>query len=308
MIAFGIVVIVLALNGQSTVKSELKNQQITGTPDMTPSAIKAEADKAGLENVDLPTCSVAGEAIDNGTKARCFAQYMNVHALEATGGVRVLADGSVPGEAGHAEVGAVAGRRHEQHRVGGHRPEDEPAGAERRTEHLGDGDGARDRVEHELHGDEPGAVQPRRRDRAPAFRRRRSSCSRSQRCARRRRRMRLSPHQQSLDRHRARQRCAFARSMFISSTIGSGRSRNSCAHGHADDLRVERRATSCSMYQRVELEALRPRDRVAAVHLRPARDAGLHREAALVRLACSSRPARRCRPAGRRGSSRRARR
>jgi Tfp pilus assembly major pilin PilA len=86
MIAFGIVVIVLAINGQHTVKSELKNQQITGTPDMTPTAIKAEADKAGLKDVDLPTCSVAGEAIDNGSNARCFAQYMNVHALEATGG------------------------------------------------------------------------------------------------------------------------------------------------------------------------------------------------------------------------------
>jgi len=86
MIAFGIAVIALAINGQHTVKSELKDQQITGTPDMTPSAIKAEADKAGLKNVDLPTCSVAGEAIDTGTKARCFAQYMNVHALEATGG------------------------------------------------------------------------------------------------------------------------------------------------------------------------------------------------------------------------------
>jgi len=86
MIAFGIAVIVLAINGQNTVKSELKNQQITGTPDMTPTAIKAEADKAGLKNVDLPTCSVAGEAIDDGTKARCFAQYMNVHALEASGG------------------------------------------------------------------------------------------------------------------------------------------------------------------------------------------------------------------------------
>ena len=86
LIAFGIVVIVLAINGQHTVKNELKNQQITGTPDMTPTAIKAEADKAGLENVDLPTCDVAGEAINSGTKARCFAQYMNVHALEATGG------------------------------------------------------------------------------------------------------------------------------------------------------------------------------------------------------------------------------
>jgi hypothetical protein len=86
MLAFGIAVIVLAINGHSTVQNELKNQQITGTPDMTPTAIKAEADKAGLKNVDLPTCSVAGKAIDNGTKARCFAQYMNVHALEATGG------------------------------------------------------------------------------------------------------------------------------------------------------------------------------------------------------------------------------
>ena len=86
MIAFGIVVIVLAINGQHTVQDELKNQQITGTPDMTPTAIKAEADKAGLKDVDLPTCSVAGETIDNGSNARCFAQYMNVHALEATGG------------------------------------------------------------------------------------------------------------------------------------------------------------------------------------------------------------------------------
>ena len=86
LIAFGIAVIVLAINGHNTVQNELKNQQITGTPDMTPTAIKAEADKAGLQNVDLPTCSVAGEAIDDGTKARCFAQYMNVHALEATGG------------------------------------------------------------------------------------------------------------------------------------------------------------------------------------------------------------------------------
>src|SRR5215213_11240901 len=86
LIAFGIVVIVLDSNGHNTVQDELKNQQITGTPDMTPTAIKAEADKAGLKDVDLPTCSVAGEAIDNGSNARCFAQYMNVHALEATGG------------------------------------------------------------------------------------------------------------------------------------------------------------------------------------------------------------------------------
>ena len=86
LIAFGIVVIVLAINGRNTVHDELKAQQITGTPDMTPSAIKAEGAKSGLKNVTYPSCDVAGEAIDTGPEARCFAQYMNIHALEATGG------------------------------------------------------------------------------------------------------------------------------------------------------------------------------------------------------------------------------
>ena len=53
---------------------------------MTPSAIKSEAAKAGLKNVDLPTCSVAGETIDTGDEAKCFASYMRIHTLEATGG------------------------------------------------------------------------------------------------------------------------------------------------------------------------------------------------------------------------------
>jgi hypothetical protein len=86
LIAFGVVVIVLAINGRNTVHDELKQQQITGTPDMTPAAIKAEGAKAGLKNVAYPTCDVAGEPIDTGSEARCFAQYMNIHALEATGG------------------------------------------------------------------------------------------------------------------------------------------------------------------------------------------------------------------------------
>jgi hypothetical protein len=86
LIAFGIVVIVLAINGRNTVHDELMQQQITGTPDMTPAAIKAEGAKAGLQNVTYPTCSVAGETVDTGSEARCFSQYMNIHALEATGG------------------------------------------------------------------------------------------------------------------------------------------------------------------------------------------------------------------------------
>jgi hypothetical protein len=86
LMIFGIVVIVLAINGHNTVTTELKQQNITGTPDMTPSAIKAEGEKAGLKNVSYPTCTVAGQSVDTGTEARCFAQYMNIHALEATGG------------------------------------------------------------------------------------------------------------------------------------------------------------------------------------------------------------------------------
>ena len=86
LIAFGIVVIVLAINGHNTVTTELKQQKITGTPDMSPTAIKAEGTKAGLKNVSYPTCTVAGQAIDTGARARCFAQYMNIHALLATGG------------------------------------------------------------------------------------------------------------------------------------------------------------------------------------------------------------------------------
>jgi hypothetical protein len=86
LIAFGIVVIVLAAQGHNTVTTELKQQQITGTPDMTPSAITTEVNKAGLKNVSIPSCDVAGKAITSGSDARCFAQYMNIHALLATGG------------------------------------------------------------------------------------------------------------------------------------------------------------------------------------------------------------------------------
>lgn len=86
LIVFGVVAIVMGANGRSTVGNELKQQQIVGTPDMTPTAIRAEAQKAGLTNVSFPTKSVAGKAITNGALAREFAGYMRIHALEATGG------------------------------------------------------------------------------------------------------------------------------------------------------------------------------------------------------------------------------
>jgi F0F1-type ATP synthase membrane subunit c/vacuolar-type H+-ATPase subunit K len=88
LIAFGVTAVVMGINGRSTVQDNLKLEQITGTPDMTPSAIAAEAKKAGLPaSIKLPTKSVAGQAIDTGARARVFAQYMRIHTLEATGGV-----------------------------------------------------------------------------------------------------------------------------------------------------------------------------------------------------------------------------
>ena len=47
LIAFGIVTIVLAIYGHNTVKTELERQKITGTPDMSPSAIKEEPRRPG---------------------------------------------------------------------------------------------------------------------------------------------------------------------------------------------------------------------------------------------------------------------
>jgi hypothetical protein len=89
LIAFGAGAIVIGVQGGNTVKNSLKLEQITGSPDMTPVAIKAEAAKAGLDvsSIDFPTKSVAGLAINNGDRARTFAQYMRIHTLEATGGV-----------------------------------------------------------------------------------------------------------------------------------------------------------------------------------------------------------------------------
>jgi hypothetical protein len=86
LVAFGVAAIVMSVNGRSTVGSNLKQQQIVGSGDMTPAGITAEAQKAGLKNVSIPTCSVANTAVTNGATARCFAQYMQIHALEATGG------------------------------------------------------------------------------------------------------------------------------------------------------------------------------------------------------------------------------
>jgi hypothetical protein len=87
LVAFGATSIVAGLNGRDTVRSNLGKELVVGTPDMTPKAIAAEAKAAGLKNVDIPSKSVAGHTINTGSEARAFAQYMRIHALEASGGL-----------------------------------------------------------------------------------------------------------------------------------------------------------------------------------------------------------------------------
>src|SRR5262249_46650540 len=105
LIAFGIVAIVLGFNGRSTVNSSLKQEQITGTPDMTPAAIAPEVKAAQTAQnqlmaklhaagvkitpspIQTPDCSVANEQVTNGSEARCFAKYMRIHTFGATSGL-----------------------------------------------------------------------------------------------------------------------------------------------------------------------------------------------------------------------------
>jgi hypothetical protein len=86
LIAFGIGALIMSLNARSTVQDELSRENIVGSEDMSPSGIQPGIDEAGLD-VSAPDCDVADEPIDSGDEARCFSQYMRIHALESSGGL-----------------------------------------------------------------------------------------------------------------------------------------------------------------------------------------------------------------------------
>lgn len=88
LVGFGIAAIILGTNGLNEVSKGLKQQHITGTPNMSPSVEASLASKAGLNpaTLEMPTCKVVGKAVTNGSNARCFAEYMRIDALMATGG------------------------------------------------------------------------------------------------------------------------------------------------------------------------------------------------------------------------------
>ena len=86
LVGFGIASIIKGLDGRATVNDSLKQERITGEPFMSPEAIVARGKSLGFTDFDAPDCSVAGKPISDGAAARCFAQYMRIDALVATGG------------------------------------------------------------------------------------------------------------------------------------------------------------------------------------------------------------------------------
>lgn len=88
LIAFGIGSIVVGANGRTEVRNDVKRELIVGSPDMTPAGITAEAKKAHLNvnDLNIPSTSVANLPINSGDRAKAFAGYMRIHTLEATGG------------------------------------------------------------------------------------------------------------------------------------------------------------------------------------------------------------------------------
>jgi hypothetical protein len=86
LMIFGATAVVQGLDGRSTVRDALQQEHIVGLPQMTPTMAAANARNAGLRDVALPECSVAGKPIDDGATARCFAEYMRIDALTATRG------------------------------------------------------------------------------------------------------------------------------------------------------------------------------------------------------------------------------
>lgn len=88
LIVFGSFAIALGFQGRDEVRTSLAREGIVGSPDMNPKAIAAEVKSAGLKgDLHLPTCNVADKPVNTGERAKCFAAYMRIHALEATGGL-----------------------------------------------------------------------------------------------------------------------------------------------------------------------------------------------------------------------------
>jgi hypothetical protein len=112
LIVLGLALIVVGVVGRGYVQDQLAQEKIVGSDDMTPELTEAAVQEAGLQGVSIPSCSVAGEEVDTGKEAKCFADYMRIHTLESTGGLTyaqmpqfATADGKGTNDPAQAEKG-----------------------------------------------------------------------------------------------------------------------------------------------------------------------------------------------------------
>jgi len=80
LIAFGVVAILMGMNGRSEVRDSLARENIVGTPDST----------------------IPGQKVDTGAEAKAFADVMRAHTLESTGGQTYAEMGRFLDEQGNA--------------------------------------------------------------------------------------------------------------------------------------------------------------------------------------------------------------
>jgi hypothetical protein len=90
LVAFGVVALVLGTNGLSTVKSNLKAEQIYFGDAAQDPAIPAK---------------YSGLLVDNGEKARAFAKVMREHTLESTSGLTYAQMGRFVAASGKGDDG-----------------------------------------------------------------------------------------------------------------------------------------------------------------------------------------------------------
>lgn len=80
LIALGVGSVVIGAGGRSEVRDSISEENIVGTPDMSPDAIEANFGQ------EIPDCDVAEKEIETGEDAKCFGEYLRIHALESTQG------------------------------------------------------------------------------------------------------------------------------------------------------------------------------------------------------------------------------
>ena len=88
IVLFGVAVIALGV-AAAPPSSNLKSAADRRLRRHDAGAIKDAADEGRPDSAGqrYPTCSVADKPINSGSRARCFAQYMQIHALESSGGL-----------------------------------------------------------------------------------------------------------------------------------------------------------------------------------------------------------------------------